>query len=131
MNRRLLLDTHVVYWWLRGDRKLGARTRALIERHECVASVVTLFELLLKSGVGKLSLPDGALAPQIEACGFRVLNLTAEHVEAGAALALLHADPYDRLLLGVARSERMPLLTRDAALLEAAAPLLGDLILEA
>ena len=131
MNRRLLLDTHVVYWWLRGDRKLGAKTRGLIERHECVASVVTLFELLLKSSVGKLSLPAGPLAPLIEACGFKLLNLTPEHVEVGAALALIHPDPYDRLLLGVARSERIPLLTRDAALLEAAAPMFGDLILEA
>lgn len=131
MSQRLLLDTHVVYWWLRGDRKLGTKTRSLIDRHECSVSVVTLLELLLKHGTGKLPLPDGPLAPQIEGCGFKLLNLTPAHVEAGAALAQLHPDPCDRLLLGVACSERMTLLTRDAALLENAAPLLGNLLLEA
>lgn len=131
MTRRYLLDTHVVLWWLRGDRKLGRRTRDLIDGHDCSVSVVTLFELLAKNAAGKLPLPEGSVADQIEGFGFRLLPLTAQHVMSGAALAGLHHDPFDCLLLGVARSERLSLLTRDAQLLERATPLLGDLIVEA
>lgn len=131
MSQRFLLDTHVVLWWLRSDRKLGRRARSLIERHACSVSVISLFELLAKSAAGKLALPEGALADQIEAFGFNLLSLTAAHVTAGAALTGLHHDPFDCLLLGVARTERLPLLTRDTQLLERAKPLLGDLLVEA
>ncbi len=131
MSRRYLLDTHVVLWWLYSDRKLGRRTRDLIDTHECLVSVVSLFELLAKNAAGKLPLPTGPLADQIEAFGFRLLPLSAVHVESGAALVGLHSDPFDCLLMGVARSERLALLTRDAQLLERAGPLLGDLIAEA
>ncbi len=131
MSRRYLLDTHVVLWWLRSDRKLGRQTRRLIENHDCSFSVVSLFELLAKNAAGKLPLPEGSLADQIEAFGFKLLPLTGAHVMSGAALTGLHPDPFDGLLLGVARSERLSLLTRDARLLERATPLLGDLIVEA
>jgi PIN domain nuclease of toxin-antitoxin system len=131
MSRRYLLDTHVVLWWLRSDRKLGQRTRRLIENHDCSVSVVTLFELLAKNAAGKLSLPEGSLADQIEGFGFRLLSLTAAHVMSGAALTSLHPDPFDCLLLGIARSEQLSLLTRDGQLLERARPLFGELLTEA
>lgn len=131
MSKRLLLDTHVVLWWLRGDRKLGKATRTLIERNECCVSVVTLFELLAKNAAGKLALPEASTAEQLEDFGFRVLSLTAEQVASGAALTRLHPDPFDCLLIGIARSERLALLTRDARLLAHAAPLLGEWLVEA
>ncbi len=106
MSRRYLLDTHVVLWWLHSDRKLGRRTRDLIDGHDCMVSVVTLFELLSKNASGKLRLPEGPVEAQIEGFGFRLLSLTAAHVASGAALFGLHPDPFDCLLLGVARSER-------------------------
>ena len=131
MSRRYLLDTHVVLWWLRSDRKLGRPTRELIQNHDCSVSVISLFELLAKNAAGRLPLPEGSLADQIEAFGFRLLPLTAAHVMSGAALTGLHPDPFDCLLMGVARTERLTLLTRDAQLLERARPFLDDLIVEA
>ena len=86
---------------------------------------------MAKNAAGKLRLPEGSLADQIEAFGFNLLSLTADHVMSGAALIDLHHDPFDCILLGVARSERLSLLTRDAHLLKRAKPLLGDLIIEA
>jgi PIN domain nuclease of toxin-antitoxin system len=131
VSRRLLLDTHVVLWWLRSDAKLGKQARSLIERHDCSVSVISVFELLAKNAAGKLPLPEGSLADQVVGFGFRLLPLTAAHVVSGAALIGLHHDPFDCLLLGVARSEHLSLLTRDVQLLERAASLPGDLVIQA
>jgi PIN domain nuclease of toxin-antitoxin system len=131
MSSTLLLDTHVLLWWLVSPGKLSRRVFRLLERSPAAVSVLSIFELRLKQESRGLVLPPGNLADLIVAQDFRLLPLTVEHVEAAASLGGLHADPYDRLLLGTARSERMRFVTRDAQLLELAAPLLGELLLEA
>jgi PIN domain nuclease of toxin-antitoxin system len=50
---------------------------------------------------------------------------------AAADIAGAHGDPSDRMLLGTAYAERMAFATRDATLLELAAPLMGDLLVRA
>ena len=131
MSTTLLLDTHVLLWWLVSPSKLSRRAHRLIERSAAAVSVLSIWELRLKQESRSLVLPPGNLADLIAAQDFRLLPLTVEHVEAAAALGGLHADPYDRLLIGSARAERMCFVTRDAQILELAAPLLGELLLEA
>lgn len=127
----LLLDTHVVLWWLITPRKLSRRAFRLIERGNAWISVLSIWEARLKQERRGLTLPQGDLVELISAQGIRILPLTIEHVQSAANLRGLHADPYDRLIVGVARAEKMVFLTRDAELLERAAPLLGDLLMEA
>jgi len=67
----------------------------------------------------------------IEQQGFRLLPLRVEHVMAAADIGSAHGDPTDRMLLGTAYAERMAFATRDASLLELAAPLMGTLLVEA
>jgi PIN domain nuclease of toxin-antitoxin system len=38
---KLLLDTQVALWWLRGDRRIVKATRQLIETAECFISVAS------------------------------------------------------------------------------------------
>ena len=127
----LLLDSHVLLWWLTEPKRLSRRAHALIERGDAVVSVVTLWELLHKQGRRKLKLPQGDLETLIAEQSIRVLSLQVKHVTSAASLNNLHADPFDLLLIGVARVERMVLLTHDRAILELAAPILGDLLMEA
>lgn len=129
--KRYLLDTHVAVWWLTYPRRLSLATRSLLEQADCSVSVISLWEMLSKQATRRLRLPEGPLAGRLQSAGFQVLSLTAAHVEEAAALAGLPGDPFDRLLVGTARSERMVLITRDARLLEHAAPLLSALIVEA
>jgi PIN domain nuclease of toxin-antitoxin system len=131
MSRTLLLDTHVLLWWLVSPAKLARKAHRLIERSPAAVSVLSLWELQLKHEAGKLALPPGNLADLVAAQDFKLLPLSVPHVEAAVALGGVHADPYDRLLLGTARAERMCFVTRDAQILEVAAPLLGELLLEA
>ena len=94
-------------------------------------SVISVWEMLLKRESGKLKLPAGEVHELIEAQGFRILPLRIEHVQAAARVGGLHADPNDRMLIGTALADRLVLVTRDAQILERAAPLLGDLLMEA
>ena len=128
--KALLLDTHVLIWWLIDPKRLSRKAYAQIERADVAVSVIALWEMLLKSERGRLHLP-GDLPTLIEAQGFRILPLRIDHVQAAANLGAMHGDPSDRMIVGTALAERLVLVTRDASILERAAPLLGDLLLEA
>ena len=127
----LLLDTHVLLWWLLKPQKLSRKAYALIERGDVAVSVISVWEIRLKSDSGKLMVPPGPLPDLIAQQGFRILPLHVEHVMAAANIGGMHGDPSDRLLVGAARAERMVFVTRDARILEFATPVLGDLLLEA
>lgn len=127
----LLLDTHVLLWWLLKPQKLSRKVYALIETADVAVSVITVWEARLKADNGKLVVPPGPLPALIEQQGFRIVPLRVEHVMAAADIGGMHGDPADRLLVGTARAERMVFVTRDAQILESAARALGDLLMEA
>ncbi len=116
--KRYLLDTHLVYWWMTADKRLGKATQRLIEKSEIVVSAASMWEMVLKNTKGKLPLPQAALTEQLEAQGFILLPILPRHIEAARSLTCAHADPLDRLLIAQANDERLTLLTRDAAILE-------------
>jgi PIN domain nuclease of toxin-antitoxin system len=118
---RHLLDTHVVIWWLQDSKKLAREARRIIASEECVVSVLSVWEMLTKQNANQLRLPNGSLGDLIIEQGFQLLPLSAEHIEAGLALNDLQGDPFDRMMVGVAKVEGLTLLTRDAQILERAA----------
>lgn len=115
--KRYLLDTHVLYWWMTDDPRLTGKARRLIARADAVVSVVSLWEMTLKSARGKLPLPAGSLEGEIAAQGFSLLSLLPRHVDSMRGLKLVHADPFDCLLLAQAHDEDVTLLTADKAIL--------------
>lgn len=116
--KRYLLDTHLVYWWMTGDARLGKATQRIIAKSEIIVSTASVWEMVLKNAKGKLPLPQGSLAEQLEAQGFVMLPILPRHIEAARSLTCAHTDPFDRLLIAQAYDERLTLLTRDAAILK-------------
>lgn len=109
----LLLDTHVVLWELEGSRSLGpAALEAIEHANELVFSVVSFAEIGVKAAIGKLAVPRD-LYDQIVRTGVRVLGLAPQHGLAVADLPMHHRDPFDRLLIAQARSERLTIVTAD------------------
>ncbi|MGH8610261.1 MAG: type II toxin-antitoxin system VapC family toxin, partial [Gammaproteobacteria bacterium] len=51
---RYLLDTHFIYWWMTGDRRLGKAARTLIATTDCTVSVASLWEMLMRSSIRPL-----------------------------------------------------------------------------
>ncbi len=113
---RILLDSHVVLWWLEDSSSLGPKTRELIERaDEAFVSSVTPWEVGIKRALGKLSMPDG-LVDVLESDGFKSLPITAAHAELAPVLPPLHRDPFDRMLVAQAQLGSLVLVTADKAL---------------
>lgn len=115
--KRYLLDTHLIYWWMTADTRLGKSTQRIISNSEIVVSTASLWEMVLKNAKGKLPLPQGSITEQLEAQSFTMLPILPRHIEAARSLVCKHADPFDRLLIAQAYDERVLLLTRDAAIL--------------
>jgi PIN domain nuclease of toxin-antitoxin system len=110
----LLLDTHVVLWWLNDSPELLPEARSVIAEPQNLVyvSTVSVWEIVLKRSIGKLDIPadwSTALAQE----PFRRLAVTWEHALKVAELPDLHRDPFDRLLLAQAMVESLVLVTHD------------------
>jgi PIN domain nuclease of toxin-antitoxin system len=115
----LLIDTHALLWWFADDPALGPRSRAAIAdpRNETFVSALTLAEIAIKQGVGKLSAPfisDDLIDEQ----GMTGLALTPRHGRKLSELPLHHRDPFDRMLIAQALEEGLTVVTSDARFAE-------------
>jgi PIN domain nuclease of toxin-antitoxin system len=112
---KVLLDTHVLVWWLTDARELSARAREVVGAPTNVVfvSAVSVWELRIKEALGKVKLPAN-FAQVLEAQPFEQLAMTVTHAHALKQLPLHHRDPFDRMLIAQARSDGLTLLTRDA-----------------
>lgn len=116
--KRLLIDTNVALWLLFGDRKRVSpdAVRTLEEEHNEVAvSAVTVWEIAIKRSLGKVTIPDG-WAVALARLGFDPMPITAIHAEAVEHLPWHHRDPFDRLLIAQATTERCSLVSADRRL---------------
>jgi PIN domain nuclease of toxin-antitoxin system len=112
----LLLDTHILLWWLSGSSRLPAAARkAIVESQSTYVSAVTAWEIGIKLAVGKLDF-RGDLPDQLARNAFLPLNITIVHAVAAARLPLYHGDPFDRMLVAQASLESLTLVTTDAVL---------------
>lgn len=111
---RLLLDTHVVLWWLTDDATLADEIKGYIDDEpEVYVSTVTLWELAIKQSLGKLTAPDD-LPELVMDNRFRLLPVMPPHAIAAARLPAIHRDPFDRVLVAQAVAEELTLVSRDA-----------------
>ncbi len=115
LSQRLLLDTHTWIWWSSGARQLGPWTRELIRKAaEVHFSVASAWEIAIKSGNRRLSLPPEMNIPQdLASDGFRVLDVTLDHALGVQSLPRHHGDPFDRLLVSQALAEGLTIVTSD------------------
>jgi PIN domain nuclease of toxin-antitoxin system len=113
---RLLLDTHVLLWWLRDDRRLPARlAKAIAEPgNEVLVSAASVWEASTKAALGKLVI-DGDLVEEIASNRFTELPITSRHARIAGALPRHHEDPFDRLLVAQTQVEGLRLATLDEA----------------
>jgi len=94
--------------------------RALIEdeKNRKFISVASLWEIAIKFSIGKLSLSapfDQLIPQQLSLNGFELLPIEIAHLATVAALPFHHRDPFDRLLIAQAMTEKIPVVSSDSA----------------
>lgn len=111
---RLLLDTHVLLWWLANDLELKPNARSLIAAPESMVfvSAASAWEISIKRALGKLAAPDD-LEAQLLRQRFSPLAISIGHALTAGALPRHHEDPFDRLLVAQAGLEGLTIATRD------------------
>jgi PIN domain nuclease of toxin-antitoxin system len=110
---RILLDTHILLWFLTDDERLGQTQIDFIEnsQNELFFSLGSLWEIAIKAGLFKLSIPNpiDCLVP----AEVQLIDIKIPHLSAYQQLPLIHKDPFDRLLIAQSQVEDLWLLTDD------------------
>ncbi|MGH9293147.1 MAG: type II toxin-antitoxin system VapC family toxin [Acidimicrobiales bacterium] len=110
----VLIDTHILLWWLADDASLpnAARTVIASPENEVLVSAASAWEIAIKQALGRLDAPDDLLAA-LDENHFDTLPMTAPHALAAGRLPPHHTDPFDRMLIAQATAEDLTLITVD------------------
>ena len=112
----MLLDTESIC--LAGIDGLGAfskKVRKVLEDGEtdCLVSAVSIMEVAIKSGVGKLEMGESEMRQAARDLRATIIPFTPQHAYQLFSLPLHHRDPFDRMLIATAMVEGIPLVGSD------------------
>ena len=115
---QILLDTHAFIWFIEGNNRLSstARDSILKPENQLYLSIASLWEIAIKLNLDRLSFaePFEQLIPhQMKLNSIHSLPISLLHLNQLIDLPFHHRDPFDRLLIAQAISEKLPIITRD------------------
>jgi PIN domain nuclease of toxin-antitoxin system len=111
-----LFDTSTAIWALAEPELLSVTARKALRAGPCVISVVTYWEVVIKSQKGLLKIADPVnwWKRASDFLGGSILSIRSAHITALAGIADFHKDPFDRMLIAQAAAEGLTLVTNDA-----------------
>jgi len=118
-----LVDTHILLWYLKGEKKLAENIKKAIENsgNRVLVSKVSLWEIAIKVSIGKLELhSDGQhsafdnLENLLIKNEFELLEFDFSDLSELIQLPFHHQDPFDRLLIAQARKRKITVITDDS-----------------
>jgi len=114
---KVLLDSHAFLWAVSSQAKISPRVREIFTGpHDLLLSVVSVWEILIKTQIGKLRLPSpagGYLLKQMAINHIESLPVNLDHVLRVESLPAHHRDPFDRLLIAQSLEDALPIVTAD------------------
>jgi PIN domain nuclease of toxin-antitoxin system len=115
---KFLLDTSVLLWSVAERPKLNSRAIRILSLagSNLYLSAASVWEIAIKYAIGRLPLhvePELFVAEVHHKTGMRPLDIDHLHAVEAGRLPRHHGDPFDRMLIAQARTERMVLLTAD------------------
>ena len=115
---RYLLDTHTAMWALMGEKsKLSKKAMTITDNLSIslYASVVSVWEIAIKTSIGKSNFEGGSIAfvEKLKESGVGVLDLKPQHIAHIEKLPLLHRAPFDRMLISITIAESMTIVSAD------------------
>ena len=111
---RLLLDSHIAFWWALSPEKISlpARDEITNPQNDVFVSAVSLWELGLKAAKGKLRIPP-TFRQLTQKHGIDSLPFNETHAYYSISLPPIHGDPFDRALVAQCFQESITLVTKD------------------
>ena len=121
----LLLDTHVLLWWLDANPTLSEKAKSTIAdgNNLVFVSAAVIWEIRIKQALGTLEIPSN-FRKVLDEQPFEMLPITAEHAHAVGDLPAHHRDPFDRMLIAQATVERLSIVTRNTIIKEYKIPII-------
>ncbi len=116
---KLLLDTQVFVWLTNDSNKIETRTRNLLEdvSNQIYLSYFSCFEMTVKSSLGKLDY-NPSVINDLPKMGIELIMPTASALQNYVIHNPKNKDPFDNMLISVAREENATLITSDQKILE-------------
>jgi PIN domain nuclease of toxin-antitoxin system len=117
--KKYLIDTQVLIWMAQQPENLSSLSRAILEsENELFLSFVSIWEMAIKIKVQKLNIEidlSDFIGSSIEKYNLKLFPISLQHIYFTQKLSLHHRDPFDRLLIAQALSEKMHLISSDVA----------------
>jgi PIN domain nuclease of toxin-antitoxin system len=123
-----LLDAHAAIWYFTGDALLSPTAGRIINdrANRIFLSVISAWEVAIKIGIGKLRFPGNAtnFIGSAQAYDITIVPIKTDHLTTLEELPLFHRDPFDRLLVATAISEKMSFISVDKNIAQYNVPLI-------
>lgn len=118
---RLLVDSHVVIWYVDQEHLLTPKVHAAIDdpNTEILVSAGTIWEIAIKVGLGKLTLSGSYLSWMSQALVTLraiILPITVEYADVQTSLPDHHGDPFDRIIIAQALADTVKIASADSIL---------------
>lgn len=113
----LLLDTHAFLWFITGDKQLSEKGLAKITNpaNKCYVSFASVLEIVIKYSSQKLEIDGGfhTIEDFLENNDVEILPINIKHTKYLLKLELHHRDPFDRMIISQAITEKLTIITKD------------------
>lgn len=113
-----LIDTHILLWYMAGDKRIGDNTKAIVEdkSNTIYLSNASLWEIAIKVSIGKLKLKGtlNDLKNYLIEKGFKLLGFDYDDLETLLVLPFHHQDPFDRLIIAQSKTKGLEIITDDS-----------------
>ena len=114
---KYLLDTHALIWYFEESKRLPQKIEDIIKNpmNQVAISISSLWEITIKISLGKLKLdlPLSDFLDKMVDSDFEIVGIEIEHCKALGELAMIHKDPFDRLIISTAIVEECVLISAD------------------
>ena len=114
---RYLIDTHVLIWHGENNPALKPPMLDILNNleNEILVSHASLWEMAIKVSLGKLKLglPIARLEDVLLENGFTLMPFEFSHYQVLSSLPFHHSDPFDRMIIAQALSEKLDVITHD------------------
>ena len=115
---RYILDTNAFIFYLYNPERLSKVAVDIVhnEDNQIYVSIVSLWEIAIKSSIGKLEIKNSMeeIAGICLKYKIELLAINPQHLDQIANLPQIHGDPFDRLIISQAIAENLTIVTSDS-----------------